>query len=152
VGFKSSGLRSREAGFRDTLARHLVPQDLIKYELIPELVGRLPVTAVFSELGLRDLVDILTRPRNAIIKQFQKLFEMEDVRLTFTEDALEAIARRSVERGLGARGLRTTIEDLMLDLMYNLPAAGRGEAIEITREAVEANDPAIEKLDPAIGA
>ncbi len=152
MGFKSSGMRSREAGTPDALLRQLIPQDLIKYGLIPELVGRIPVTAVFSELGLRDLVDILTKPRNAIIRQFQKLFELEGVRLTFTDDALEAIARRSMARGLGARGLRATIEDLMLDLMYNLPSAGKAGAIEITREAVEANDPSVEKLTPAIGA
>jgi ATP-dependent Clp protease ATP-binding subunit ClpX len=152
VGFKSAGMRSREAGMPDALLRQLIPQDLIKYGLIPELVGRIPVTAIFSELGLKELVDILTKPRNAITRQFQKLFEMEGVRLTFTDDALEAIARRSMARGLGARGLRATIEDLMLDLMYNLPSAGKAGAIEITREAVEANDPSAEKLIPAIGA
>jgi ATP-dependent Clp protease ATP-binding subunit ClpX len=152
VGFKSAGMRSREAGTPDALLRQLIPQDLIKYGLIPELVGRIPVTAVFSELGLKELVDILTKPRNAIIRQFQKLFELEGVRLTFTDDALEAIARRSMARGLGARGLRATIEDLMLDLMYNLPSIGKAGAIEITREAVEANDSSVEKLTPAIGA
>ena len=148
VGFRSSRARSREAGSPDALLRHLIPQDLIKYGLIPELVGRIPVTAVFAELGLADLVDILTKPKNAIIRQYQKLFEIEGVRLTFTGDALEAIARSSMARGLGARGLRATIEDLMLDLMYDLPAAGRSGAIEITREMVEANDPSAEGTHP----
>ena len=152
VGFRSPRARSREAGSTDALLRRLIPQDLIKYGLIPELVGRIPVTAVFSDLGLADLVDILTKPKNAIIKQYQKLFELEGVRLSFTGDALEAIARSSMARGLGARGLRATIEDLMLDLMYDLPAAGRSGAIEITREMVEANDPSDKELIPAIGA
>jgi len=152
VGFKSSRSRSGEKGTPDVLLRHLIPQDLIKFGLIPELVGRIPVTAVFSELGLGELVDILTKPKNAIIRQYQKLFELEGVRLTFTDDALEAIARSSMARGLGARGLRTTIEDLMLDLMYDLPAAGRAGAIEITREMVEANETSVKELTPAIGA
>ena len=152
VGFRSSRARSLEKGAPDALLRHLIPQDLIKYGLIPELVGRIPVTAAFAELGLGELVDILTKPKNAIIRQYQKLFEMEGVRLTFTDDALEAIARSSMARGLGARGLRATIEDLMLDLMYDLPAAGKAGAIEITRETVEANDPAAGELTPAIGA
>ncbi len=152
VGFKSSRSRSGEKGTPDVLLRHLIPQDLIKFGLIPELVGRIPVTAVFSELGLGELVDILTKPKNAIIRQYQKLFELEGVRLTFTDDALEAIARSSMARGLGARGLRTTIEDLMLDLMYDLPAAGTPGTIEITRETVEANDPSAGELTPAIGA
>ena len=152
VGFKPSRIRTSESGVPDALLRHLIPQDLIKFGLIPELVGRIPVTAVFSELGLRELVDILTKPKNAIIKQYQKLFELEGVRLTFTEGSLEAIARSSMARGLGARGLRATIEDLMLDLMYDLPAAGRPGTIEITRETVEANDPSAGELTPAIGA
>ncbi len=152
VGFKSSRVRSRASGAPEALLRHLIPHDLIKYGLIPELVGRIPVTAVFAELGLGELVDILTKPKNAIIRQYQRLFEMEGVRLTFTDDALEAIARSSMARGLGARGLRATIEDLMLDLMYDLPASGRSGAVEITRETVEANDPSAEKLTPAIGA
>ncbi|HEX2694586.1 MAG TPA: AAA family ATPase, partial [Acidobacteriota bacterium] len=152
VGFKSSRIRSRASGSPDALLRHLTPQDLIKYGLIPELVGRIPVTAVFSELGLEELVDILTKPKNAIIRQYQKLFELEGARLTFTDDALEAIARSSMARGLGARGLRATIENLMLDLMYDLPEAGKAGAIEITRETVEANDPSAEELTPAIGA
>ncbi len=152
VGFQSSRARSRASGAPEALLRHLIPQDLIKYGLIPELVGRIPVTAVFAELGLGELVDILTKPKNAIIRQYQRLFEMEGVRLTFTDDALEAIARSSMTRGLGARGLRATIEDLMLDLMYDLPASGKAGAVEITRETVEANDPSAEKLTPAIGA
>ena len=152
VGFRSPRARSREAGSTDALLRRLIPQDLIKYGLIPELVGRIPVTAVFSDLGPADLVDILTKPKNAIIKQYQKLFEIEGVRLSFTDDALEAIARISMARGLGARGLRATIEDLMLELMYDLPAAGGSGAIEITREMVEVHDPLDKELTPAIGA
>jgi ATP-dependent Clp protease ATP-binding subunit ClpX len=152
VGFKPASGRGGAPDAPDALLGRLIPQDLIKYGLIPELVGRIPVTAVFRELGLGELVDILTKPKNAIIRQYQRLFELEGVRLTFTDDALEAVARRAMARGLGARGLRATIEDLMLDLMYDLPAAGKAGAIEITRETVEAADRSAEDPAPAMGA
>jgi len=152
VGFNSGLPEGRpEAGPAD-LYNQLIPQDLIKYGLIPELVGRIPVLAVFDELRVEDLMDILTKPRNAIIKQYQKLFEMEEVDLTFTPDALKAIARKSLERGLGARGLRTIIEDLMLDLMFHLPSSGRKSAVAITRKMVEQKELSFEKYKTAIGA
>ena len=98
------------------------PEDLINYGLIPEFVGRLPVVATLSELDENALVRILTEPKNAIAKQFNRLFEMEGSELEFREDALQAIARRAMERKTGARGLRTIIEHILLDTMYDLPS------------------------------
>jgi ATP-dependent Clp protease ATP-binding subunit ClpX len=150
VGFKSDSVRKiRESS--DEIYNHLIPQDLIKYGLIPELVGRIPVVAAFSELGTEDLINILSKPKNAIIKQYQKLFEMEGVELVFTEDALLAIAKKSIERKLGARGLRTIIEDLMLDIMFFLPSKKESTKIEITKKMVEENELSFERLKKAVG-
>ncbi len=150
VGFKAE-LRERKENGRGEILEELIPQDLIRYGLIPELVGRIPVVAVFNELDLSDLVAVLTKPKNAIVKQFQKLFEMEGVELEFSPDALEAIARRSLEKKLGARGLRTIIEDLMLDVMYELPSSKKTTRIEITREMVEGNNLGFDRLKKAVG-
>ena len=109
------------------------PQDLIKFGLIPEFVGRLPVVGTLHELDKPALVQILTQPRNAITRQYQKLFEYENVKLRFTDDALEAIAETALERKIGARGLRMIIEDLMLDLMYQLP--GQKKVREVRHHA-----------------
>jgi ATP-dependent Clp protease ATP-binding subunit ClpX len=150
VGFKSE-LRSRKDAESADLYSELIPQDLIKYGLIPELVGRIPVVALFNDLSIDDLVSILTRPKNAIVRQYQKLFEMEGVALEFDEDALLAIARKSLERKLGARGLRTIIEDLMLDIMYELPSSKRETKIRITRAMVEGNEVGLDRLKKAVG-
>ena len=99
------------------------PQDLIQYGLIPEFVGRLPVVATLSELDEDALVKILSEPKNAITKQYQKLFEMENVELDFRNDALHAVAKKAMERKTGARGLRTILEQVLLDTMYELPSA-----------------------------
>jgi len=113
------------------------PADLIKYGLIPEFVGRLPVVGVLGELDRDALVKILTEPRNALTKQYQRIFEYEDVTLTFTKDALEAISEKAMARKIGARGLRLILEDLMLDLMYQLPSQNNITECVITREVVE---------------
>ena len=97
------------------------PIDLIKYGFIPEFIGRMPVSAVLEDLSKEALIQILTKPKNAIVRQYQKLFEFENVKLKFSEDALEAVAQLAMERKVGARGLRMILEDLMLDLMYYLP-------------------------------
>ncbi len=151
VGFKSEQ-RTKNTDSLDMIYSHLIPQDLIRFGLIPELIGRIPVMAVFSELGVRDLVDILVKPKNALIRQYQKLFEMEGVELAFTKDALTAIAKKSLDRGMGARGLRTILEDLMLDIMFNLPSSKKTSPIEITQKMVEENELSYEKFKPAIGA
>jgi len=113
------------------------PSDLIRYGLIPEFVGRLPVMATLQDLGKEDLVTILTGPKNALAKQYQRMFEFEDVTLTFTEDALEAIAERAITRGIGARGLRAIMEDFMLEIMYKLPGESDVKECVITRKVVE---------------
>jgi len=113
------------------------PEDLIKFGLIPEFVGRLPVVGVLEDLDEFALIEILTRPKNAIIKQYQRLFEFENVRLKFSEDALRAVARQAMARKVGARGLRMILEELMLDLMYHLPSQKKVKEFEVTREMVE---------------
>ncbi|MGA8029895.1 MAG: ATP-dependent Clp protease ATP-binding subunit ClpX [Bryobacteraceae bacterium] len=119
----------------DTLAQ-CQPVDLIKYGFIPEFIGRMPVTAVLEDLSKEALVQILTKPKNAIIRQYQKLFEFENVKLKFSEDALEAVAQLAMERKVGARGLRMILEDLMLDLMYYLPTFKKVREFLVTKEMV----------------
>jgi ATP-dependent Clp protease ATP-binding subunit ClpX len=114
----------------------LQPQDLMKYGFIPEFIGRLPVIATLEDLDKQALVQILTRPKNAIIRQYQKLFEFENVRLKFSDDALDAIATLAMERKVGARGLRMILEELMLDLMYYVPSYKKVREFQVTREMV----------------
>ncbi len=135
---------------RDTeMLGKVEPQDLIKFGLIPEFVGRLPVVGVLDELDEDALVEILTKPRNAIIKQYQRLFEFENVRLKFSEDATRAVAREALHRKVGARGLRMILEDLMLDLMYHLPSQKRLKEFEVSREMVEKRDVSIPMMEKA---
>ena len=122
---------------RDTdLLSQCQPVDLIKYGFIPEFIGRMPVTAVLEDLSKEALVQILTKPKNAIIRQYQKLFEFENVKLKFSEDALDAVAQLAMERKVGARGLRMILEDLMLDLMYYLPTFKKVREFIVTKEMV----------------
>lgn len=150
VGFQSRQ-KTKESLEKEEILRQMIPQDLIKYGLIPELVGRIPVSAVFSELTENDLVDILTKPKNAILRQFQKLFEMENVKLDFTNEALKSIAGKSIKRGLGARGLRSIIEDLMLDIMFHLPSHKQETTIKVTKKMVEENILNFNKFKKAVG-
>jgi ATP-dependent Clp protease ATP-binding subunit ClpX len=131
------------------LLRDVQPQDLIKFGLIPEFVGRMPVVGVLEDLDEAALIEILTRPKNAIVKQYQRLFEFENVRLRFSEDALRAIAREAMNRKVGARGLRMILEELMLELMYHLPGQKRVKDFEVTREMVEKRDVSIAMMDKA---
>jgi ATP-dependent Clp protease ATP-binding subunit ClpX len=125
------------------------PSDLIKYGLIPEFVGRLPVVATLHDLDKPVLVEILTQPKNAITRQYQRLFEYENVKLRFTDDALEAIAESALERKIGARGLRMIIEDLMLDLMYQVPNQKKVRECVITREVVMSKEKPITLIEKA---
>ena len=127
----------------------VLPEDLLKYGLIPEFVGRLPVIGTLHELDKAALVQILTQPRNAITRQYVKLFEYENVKLRFTDDALEAIAESALERKIGARGLRMIIEDLMLDLMYTLPGQKKIRECVITRDVVESREKPITLMEKA---
>lgn len=126
---------------RDTeLLRKAEPQDLLKYGLIPEFVGRLPVLGILDELDEAALIEILTKPRNAILKQYSKLFEYEGVKVTFSAEAAQAIAHEALTRKVGARGLRMILEELMLDLMYNVPGNKKIKDLEITAEMVKNRD------------
>ncbi|KPP91990.1 MAG: ATP-dependent Clp protease ATPase subunit ClpX [Rhodobacteraceae bacterium HLUCCA08] len=115
--------------------KELEPEDLLKFGLIPEFVGRLPVIATLEDLDEEALVTILTEPKNALVKQYQRLFELEDTKLTFTEDALEAIAKRAIERKTGARGLRSIMEDILLDTMFDLPGMTSVSEVVVNEEA-----------------
>ena len=157
LGKRSMGFRTdqtketafTEANKRDTeLLAKVEPQDLIKFGLIPEFVGRLPVVGVLNDLDESALVEILSKPKNAIIKQYQRLFEFENVKLRFSDDALSCIAREAMSRKVGARGLRMILEELMLDLMYHLPSQKRVKDFEVTEEMVQnrnVNLPIMEK-------
>ena len=140
VGKKGLGFRAEVKSMRDrdigSTLELVEPGDLIQYGLIPEFVGRLPVMGTLHELDKSALMQILTKPRNAITRQYQKLLEYENVKLHFTEDALTAIAELTLERKLGARGLRMIIEELMLDIMYNLPGQKKIRECTITRDVV----------------
>jgi len=154
LGFKalteSDKLEAPIRAQRDSeLLRQSEPQDLIKYGLIPEFVGRLPVIGILDELDEAALVEILTKPRNAILKQYQRLFEYEGVKVTFTEAATHAIALEALSRKVGARGLRMILEELMLDLMYHLPSNKKVKELEITDEMVKNRDLSISLLEKA---
>ncbi len=154
LGFKT-GEEALEAETADVsktkyqLVSEVQPEDLIKFGLIPEFVGRLPVVGLLEDLDEYALIEILTRPKNAIIKQYQRLFEFENVRLKFSEDATRAIAKQAMARKVGARGLRMILEELMLDLMYHLPSQKKVKEFEVTREMVEKRDVSLAMMDKA---
>jgi len=122
------------------LLRQAEPQDLLKYGLIPEFVGRLPVMGVLDELDESALIEILTKPRNAILKQYAKLFDYEGVKVTWTDGASREIAREALSRKVGARGLRMILEELMLDLMYHIPGNKKIKELTITEDMVKSRD------------
>ena len=138
VGKKSLGFRTdaKPSIKSPSAVPQVQPTDLIKYGLIPEFVGRLPVIGTLHDLDKPALVEILTAPKNAITRQYQRMFDYENVKLRFTDDALEAISDLAISRKIGARGLRMIIEDLMLDLMYNLPSMKKVKECVVTREVV----------------
>ncbi|MCB0969703.1 MAG: AAA family ATPase, partial [Ilumatobacter sp.] len=119
MGFGSVAEKSEEI---DNPMQHVTHDDLLKYGLIPEFIGRLPVTVALDELTLDDLKQILTEPKNAVVKQYQRFFAIDNVELVFTPDAIEATARQAIERKTGARGLRSAIEEVLLEVMYEIPS------------------------------
>ncbi len=119
------------------LFKELEPEDLLKFGLIPEFVGRLPVLATLTDLDEAALVTILTEPKNALVKQYQRLFDIEGVKLTFTDDALVAIAQRAIKRKTGARGLRSIMEDILLDTMFELPGMTSVDEVVVNEDAVD---------------
>ena len=153
LGFRVGEDEETEAGMISKRNFELVseaqPEDLIKFGLIPEFVGRLPVMGVLQQLDENALVEILTRPKNAIVKQYQRLFEFENVRLKFSEDANRAIARQAMARKVGARGLRMILEELMLELMYSLPSQKKVKEFEVTREMVEKRNVSLAMIEKA---
>jgi len=135
MGFHGE-VRTREQRNKDNVLGQLQPADLIKFGMIPEFVGRLPVAASLQELDAEALVRILKEPRNALVKQYQKIFEFENVQLRFTDDALETIAKQAIERKIGARGLRMIMEEMMLEMMYVLPSRTDVKEVVVTKDVV----------------
>jgi ATP-dependent Clp protease ATP-binding subunit ClpX len=135
MGFKGEVKARREKNVAEILS-HAQPSDLIKFGMIPEFVGRLPVVATLDELDVPALIRILTEPRNALVKQYQKIFEFEGANLRFTDDALEGVAQQAIERKIGARGLRMILEELMLDMMFMLPSQSEVKEVVVTRDVV----------------
>jgi ATP-dependent Clp protease ATP-binding subunit ClpX len=136
IGF-GADVKSPDERRTGEVLREVEPEDLLKFGLIPEFVGRLPVVATLSDLDELALMDILTKPKNALVKQYQRLFEMEDVRLEFAEEALRGIAAKAIQRKTGARGLRSIMEGILLDPMFELPGLQGVDQIMINREVVE---------------
>jgi len=152
VGKKTLGFRTEAApqvARPFFTSKDVQPEDLIRYGLIPEFVGRLPVVGKLHDLDKPALVEILTAPKNAIVRQYQRMFEYENVKLRFTDDALEAIADLAIARKIGARGLRMIIEDLMLDLMYNLPSMKKVKECVVTRDVVLDREKSITLIEKA---
>ena len=151
-GGKTLGFRAelqKHTTSDDNILEDIQPHDLIKYGLIPEFVGRLPVVGTLHELDREALIRIMTEPRNAVIKQYQRLFEYENVQLHFNDDALGAIADLASERKIGARGLRMIIEDLMLDLMYHLPSQKKIKECVVTKEVVDNREKSVTLIEKA---
>ncbi|MDP7460151.1 MAG: ATP-dependent Clp protease ATP-binding subunit ClpX [Alphaproteobacteria bacterium] len=136
IGF-GADVRDPDDRMTGEILREVEPEDLLKFGLIPEFVGRLPVVATLEDLDEDALVQILTAPKNALVKQYQRLFEMEDTKLAFSEDALHAIARKAISRKTGARGLRSIMESILLDTMYDLPSEEGAEEVVINGEVVQ---------------
>lgn len=145
IGKKSIGFGAEIESSKDIsryeIFEKLLPQDLLKFGLIPEFVGRLPVIATLKELDKQALIDIVTKPKNALIKQYQKLFELDNVQLEFEKEALEQIVEKAIERKTGARGLRSILEEIMRDIMFEIPSNPKIEKCIITKESVINGEP-----------
>ena len=141
IGVKTIGFNSDASSNLDSLAKtevlkNVIPDDLLKYGLIPEFVGRLPILATLEEADVNTLKQIFTEPKNAIMKQFAKRFELENVTLKFTDAAINAVAIKAIKRESGARGLRAIVEDIMMDLMFQIPSREDVIEVVITEETV----------------
>lgn len=136
IGFGAASKR-KEADEKQSIMQQIIPEDLLKYGLIPEFIGRLPITAVLEKLNEDDLVEILTKPKNSLVKQYKKLLQIDGVELDFEEQALRAIGKKAIERDTGARGLRSIIESIMMDIMFEVPSRPEIKKVVITEETVE---------------
>ncbi|MBK1141829.1 ATP-dependent Clp protease ATP-binding subunit ClpX [Enterococcus faecium] len=134
IGF---GTQNQKLSEDESVMQHIIPEDLLKFGLIPEFIGRLPVMAALEKLTTDDLVRILTEPKNALVKQYQKLLSLDNTELEFEPEALRAIAKKAIERNTGARGLRSIIEEIMMDVMFDIPSNENIEKVIITKEAAE---------------
>ena len=139
IGFGAKVESNTEKNRAETF-KELLPQDLLKFGLIPEFVGRLPIVATLQELDKKALIDILTKPKNALIKQYKQLFKIDDVELEFEEEAIEKIVEKAIERKTGARGLRSIIEEIMRDIMYDIPSNPKIEKCIVTKATVEGKE------------
>jgi ATP-dependent Clp protease ATP-binding subunit ClpX len=149
VGFKAD-IRQKSAAKSSKILEDVQPVDLIKYGMIPEFVGRLPVVAILHDLDTEALVKILVEPKNALTKQFQKVFEFDNIRLNFTDDAVKAVAGLALKRKVGARGLKVILEELMLEFMYHLPSRSDIKEVVITKEMVEGKEDVIALIKKAV--
>ncbi|MDT2595851.1 ATP-dependent Clp protease ATP-binding subunit ClpX [Enterococcus dongliensis] len=134
IGF---GTNNKKIADDESIMQQIIPEDLLKFGLIPEFIGRLPVTTALEKLTTEDLVRILTEPKNALVKQYQKLLSYDETELTFDEDALNAIADKAIARNTGARGLRSIIEDVMMDVMFDIPSDESIKKVIVTKDSVE---------------
>ncbi|MEQ9324883.1 MAG: AAA family ATPase, partial [Polyangiaceae bacterium] len=139
IGFGAE-IKSRTEMRLGDILKEVQPEDLLKFGLIPEFIGRLPVIATLYELDEAALIDILTKPKNSLVKQYQRLFDMDDVKLKFTVPALKAIAIKAIERESGARGLRAILEESMLDIMYDVPSMDGVSEVVVSDDVVNKND------------
>ena len=136
IGF-GAAIESRKDLQKYKVFEELLPQDLLKYGLIPEFVGRLPILASLQELDKEALIEIVTKPKNALVKQYKKLLELDDVELEFEKEALDLIVEKAIERSTGARGLRSIVEEIMRDIMFDVPSNPKIEKCTITKDTVE---------------
>jgi ATP-dependent Clp protease ATP-binding subunit ClpX len=146
LGF-GANVRTRAEREGSLLLKHVEPEDLLKFGLIPEMIGRLPSVCALRSLDEEALVEILTKPKNAICRQYQVLFEMENISLDFTPDALRAVARKALKRKTGARGLRSILEEAMLDVMYQLPSMNDVRECMITDSVIDRGEEPIMTFD-----
>jgi len=148
IGFQNSEERPAGVSDEENILASVEPEDMLRYGLIPELVGRLPVLVSLHDLDEDALVEILQRPKNALLKQYSKMFELEGVGLTFDPEALRAVARKTIDRGTGARGLRAVLESIMLEVMFDLPGRMDIREVVVTRETVDENTQPLLILEP----
>ena len=134
---KTEDIKEKADKKKANILKNLESHDLVKYGLIPEIVGRIPMIVTLDPLDEAAFVRILTEPKNSLVKQYQKLFDMDGIKLTFKKDALETIAKKAVENNTGARGLRSIMESLMLEYMYSLPSNEKAKELVITKASVE---------------
>ncbi|RCW41843.1 MULTISPECIES: ATP-dependent Clp protease ATP-binding subunit ClpX [unclassified Halanaerobium] len=147
MGFGADIKTQEESKNIGNVLKHILPQDLLHYGLIPEFIGRMPILVTLDQLEEEDLVRILTEPRNALVKQYKKFFQMDNIELNFTKEALKAISRKALSRNTGARGLRSVVENTVLDIMYDLPSQPEVRKCLITDEVIEENKKPVLEID-----